>query len=260
MHTLPEDMRFSGQDLTEDAFLGGKVSLAQPKLGYRAGVDPVFLAASVPAKPGQTVLELGCGAAPALCCLGARVGDLILTGVEIQPRYAQLGQCNLDRNGLTGKVFCADLTQLPAAVKAQRFDHVIANPPYFDRAHGRPALDVGRETALGEATPLQDWVAAAARRLKPGGYASFIQRMERLPDMLPGFASLLGSVEVLPLAPRIGRAPRLVLIRGRKEGRGLFKMHAPVILHQGAQHGDDCDSYNADIRAVLRDGAALEYW
>lgn len=153
---------FSEEELTQDAFLGGKVSLLQPDTGYRAGVDPVFLAASVAAKSGQTVLELGCGAAPALCCLGARVAGLHLTGVEIQPRYAKLGQRNLDRNGLNGQVHCADLTRLPMEVKSERFDHVIANPPYFDRAHGLPAEDQGRETALGGDTPLKLWIQAAA--------------------------------------------------------------------------------------------------
>ena len=39
--------------LSQDDFLGGKLSLMQPETGYRAGADPVFLAASVPAKSGD---------------------------------------------------------------------------------------------------------------------------------------------------------------------------------------------------------------
>ncbi|MEM9031062.1 MAG: methyltransferase, partial [Pseudomonadota bacterium] len=39
------------QTLTRDGFLGGRLHIAQPKSGYRAGVDPVFLAAATPAEP-----------------------------------------------------------------------------------------------------------------------------------------------------------------------------------------------------------------
>jgi hypothetical protein len=35
--------------LSDDAFLGGKLQLLQPEKGYRAGIDAVLLAASVPA-------------------------------------------------------------------------------------------------------------------------------------------------------------------------------------------------------------------
>ena len=251
--------RFSDSDVTLDAFLGGKIVIAQPKDGYRAGVDPVFLAAAVAARPGQSVLELGCGAAPALCCLGARVDGLSLTGIEIQDAYADLGQRNLDQNELGGRVYNADLTALPENVKACRFDHVIANPPYFDRAHGHKAADTGRETALGGETPLLRWVEVAARRLKPGGYATFIQRVERLPEMLAGFSQHLGSLELLPLSPRVAQPPRLVILRGRKEGKTPFKLHVPVILHDGERHEKDTDCYTAQIRAILREGASLSF-
>ena len=85
---------------TEDGFLGGQLRLMQPAAGYRAGVDPVFLAASIPAKPGQRVLELGCGVGTALLCLGHRVKGLALTGVELQPLYANCARRNAANNNI----------------------------------------------------------------------------------------------------------------------------------------------------------------
>ena len=41
-------------DVTEDAFLGGRVTVRQPKSGYRAGLDAVFLAASLRFDTAQT--------------------------------------------------------------------------------------------------------------------------------------------------------------------------------------------------------------
>jgi tRNA1Val (adenine37-N6)-methyltransferase len=77
------------EDLTHDAFLCGKLHLWQPRRGYRAATDPVLLAAACPAQPGQSVLDMGCGVGAAALCLGARVPDLRLYGLELQSgRYA----------------------------------------------------------------------------------------------------------------------------------------------------------------------------
>lgn len=239
--------------LTHDAFLGGKLHLWQPERGYRAGVDPVFLAASVNAQAGQSVLDLGCGVGAAALCLGARVAGLTLQGVERQPLYADLAR----RNGLD--TACSDLTEMPLDLRQQQFDHVIANPPYYDRAASVSATDEGREEAMGQDTPLRDWVRIAAKRLKPKGYAHFIHRAERLPDLLAAANEVMGSVQILPLVPRTGRSAELVILRARKEGRAAFNLFSPLVLHSGEHHTSDRESYNADIKAVLRDGAGLKF-
>jgi tRNA1(Val) A37 N6-methylase TrmN6 len=250
---------FLPEDLTHDAFLGGRLSLWQPRAGYRAGVDPVLLAASVPAHAGQSVLELGCGAGAAVLCLGTRVSGLALTGVELQPEYAGLARRNAAECGLGLGVICANLNALPDAVRQIGFDHVIANPPYYrDGAHS-PAQDAGRQVALGGDTRLADWVAVAARRLRPKGYLHLIQRTDRLPELLAACTGRLGSVEVLPLAARTGRQPDLILLRARKGGRAGFILHAPVILHDGVAHTRDGESYSAEITDVLRGGGALNW-
>ncbi|WP_147109146.1 tRNA1(Val) (adenine(37)-N6)-methyltransferase [Tateyamaria sp. syn59] len=238
-------------DLTHDAFLGGRLHLWQPRLGYRAGVDPVLLAASVPAKPGQSVLDLGCGVGTAALCLGARVEGLDLWGVERQADYAALAQ----RNGLD--TFAADLTDLPEALKARSFDHVLANPPFFDREAGHVASDLGREAGRGVETPVAAWIDAAARRLRHKGYLHMIHRAERVPDLLAGALGRLGSPEIWPLCPRIGKPAELAIFRARKNGRADFRLHFPIILHKGERHEQDAESYTPEIQAVLRAGAAL---
>ncbi len=61
-------MGFEPEELSSDQFLGGALEILQPKAGYRAGVDPVLLAASVPAVAAVSILELGCGAGVASVC------------------------------------------------------------------------------------------------------------------------------------------------------------------------------------------------
>jgi tRNA1(Val) A37 N6-methylase TrmN6 len=245
-------------DLTRDAFLGGRVHLLQPRTGYRAGVDPVLLAAAVEARSGQSCLDLGCGVGAASLCLHARVPGLDLWGVELQPAYAALARRNAAEAGAAMEVVEADIADLPPAVRARQFDHVIANPPYFRTAARNASPDDGREAARAGAA-MADWVEAAARRARPGGRVVMIQRIERLPELLAGFAGRLGSVEALPVASRAGRAPGLVLLRARKGGRADFVLHAPLVMHAGAAHAADGDDYLPEISAILRDGAALDW-
>ncbi len=253
----PEGTQDAG--VTCDAFLGGQLQIWQPDGGYRAGIDPVLLAASVPARQGDAVLELGCGAGVASLCLARRIGGLNLTGLELQPDYAELARRNAQDNAIALDVLTGDLAQMPDALRQRQFDHVIANPPYFDRTASTVAQDAGREAALGEGTPLSEWVKAAAKRTAPKGYVTFIQRADRLPDLLGYAARYLGSLEVMPLITRRGRAARLVLMRGRKNGRAAFRMHDGWVLHDGAAHMADGEDYNAATRAILRLGAALPF-
>lgn len=246
-------------DTSENAYLGGAVTVRQPVTGYRAGVDPVILAACIPALSGQTVLELGCGVGTASLCLGYRVSGLKLSGIEIQSDYAELARQNARLNEAHLEVHCGDLSNMPPELRQQSFDHVIANPPYFDRAASTAAKDAGREIAMGEATPLTVWVNTAARRLKPKGFATFIHRAERLADLLSAMRGQLGSIQVLPLQARVGRDAGLVVVRARKGGRAAFRLHAPLIMHEGDRHEEDGESYTERFRQALRHGAALGF-
>ncbi|MBC7131489.1 MAG: methyltransferase [Roseovarius sp.] len=250
---------FAPGELSLDAFLGGRLIIAQPRSGYRAGVDPVLLAASVPARAGETLLDLGCGAGVAALCVAARVPGLRPVGLEMQPAYAALARANAARNGIEMEVLTGDLAAMPQALRARQFDHVILNPPFFDRTASTPARDAGREGAMGEGVPFAAWIAAAARRTASRGHVCVIHRAERLADLLPAMAARLGSLEVLPLIPRRGRPARLVLIRGRKGGRAALRLCDGWLLHAGARHEGDGENYTAATASVLRDAAPLGF-
>lgn len=251
---MTED-RFAPQDQSQDLFLGGRLRLSQPKYGYRAAADPVLLAAACPAKAGQSVLELGCGVGVASLCLASRVAGVKLSGLELQPAYAELARMNAQATGLPFEVHEGDLTFMPLALRGS-FDHVIANPPYFTAQGGTAARDMGRETAQREDTPLADWVLAARKRLHPGGYLTMINSADRLADILAACEGF-GAIAVLPIASREGRAANRVIVQARKSAKGAFRLLAPLIMHDGAQHNGDRESYTPEVKAILRDGAAL---
>jgi tRNA1(Val) A37 N6-methylase TrmN6 len=68
-----------------------------------------------------------------------------------------------------------------------------------------------------------------------------------------------GSVEVLPLIPRRGRAARLVLVRARKGGRAALRLCDGWLLHEGAQHEGDQENHTISTASVLRDAAPLAF-
>jgi tRNA1(Val) A37 N6-methylase TrmN6 len=247
---------FVPEDLTNDAFLGGKLRLYQPRHGYRAGIDAVLLSASIQAKKGASILELGCGVGTAILCLGARIPGLHLTGIEREEPFADLARRN---GGAALEVMTADISALPLTLRQRQFDHVLANPPYYDRAASIASHDLAREAAHGAETPLATWVKTAAKRLAPKGQAHFIHRIAALPELLRALPHDLGSVEVLPLAARSGRAPDRFILRARKNGRADFCLHPALILHEGDSHENGGNAYVAQVRAVLRDGAALKF-
>ena len=247
-------------DLTHDAFLGGRLHIWQPRSGYRAGVDPVLLAAATPAQVGDTVLELGCGVGTASLCLAARVPGLGITGVELQADYAALAQRNAQEAGADFVVVMADLSALPSDLRQQQFSFVIMNPPYFDRTSGTPSDDAGRDIALGGSTPLRVWLDVGIKRIAAKGHLVLIQRIERLPEVLDAISGRLGSIIICPIAGRAGKSPELFLLRARQDGRAPFRMAPTIIMHEGAAHDGDRESYAPIIREVLRNGAELPAW
>ena len=246
-------------DITQDGFLGGRLQLYQPKKGYRAGIDPVLLAAACPAKSGEHVLELGCGVGVASLCLMARVPEVRLHGIEILPEYAQLARDNAAQNNFEFEVQVADVSARPTPFNGREFHQIIMNPPYFEAQTSSISPDAGRASGRAELVALSLWVQTAAKRLRPKGYLTLIQRVERLPDILASLTMRLGSISVQPLAPRAGRAPHLVIVRARKAGRAAFQLLPTRNLHSGMVHVQDQPDYAPEISAVLRNGAEFPW-
>jgi tRNA1(Val) A37 N6-methylase TrmN6 len=245
-------------ETTLDGFLGHRLRLRQPLRGFRSGTDALLLAAAVPARPGDSALELGCGAGAAILCLGARVPGLALAGLELQPAYAALARDNAARNALPLEVFEGDVERPPPALRARAFDHVLLNPPFFDRAATTRARDPGRDLAHGGPAPLSAWLGLAARRLRPGGALTAIHRAAGLPALLAALPPTLGSVQVLPLEPRPGESPATLLLRARKGGRAPFRLLAPLALHDGAP-GPDGKDFSPWARDALERAAPIPW-
>lgn len=235
---------------TDGTLLGGRVRYRQPKAGFRSGIEPILLAASVPARPGDAVLEAGTGAGAALLCLSARVPGCRVTGVEIDTETAAVAAANVKENGF-GEAEIVN-TDIVAAGFTNRFHHAMANPPYHP--DDAPASD-DRTRALakrGSAALMMDWIGSMAAALRHRGTLTLIVSAPMTTACMTALATAgCPCAALFPLWPRAGVAAKLVVLRGIKGGRTPFSVRPGLVLH--ATDG----SYTDAASAILRQGAPL---
>jgi tRNA1(Val) A37 N6-methylase TrmN6 len=233
--------------MSDERFLGGRVIVRQSATGFRAGLDAVMLAAAVPGE-GE-VLELGAGVGTASLCLAARIPDVVVMGLEIDPALVDLANANAGVNGMAGRVqfAAADVFDLPEAYRRQ-FNHVLTNPP-FHGEDGQAAPDPAKARALQDGGRLGDWLMAGMKRTASGGTFTAILRADRLAEALAALPER--GVTVFPLWPKAGVEAKRVILQVWAGSRAPARLLAGMVLHQGD------GTWTPEADAVLRGGASL---
>jgi tRNA1(Val) A37 N6-methylase TrmN6 len=224
-------------EVTEDAFLGGRLRLRQLKSGHRAGHDAMLLAAATAVTPGNRVVDLGAGVGAAGLAVARRVGAINLVLVEIDATLAALARANAAANAIA-----ADVVVLNIEASAESFaaagltpdsaEIVLMNPPFNDSARHRASPDRARETAhIATATTLESWVHAARRILKPKGVLTLIWRADGLAEVLSALERGFGSLQILPVHANLTAPAIRILVRAVKGGRAPMQIHASLLLN-----------------------------
>lgn len=238
--------------MSEDRFLDGRIRVTQPDDGFRAGIDAVLLAASLNAKPGEALVELGCGAGTASLCAASRLTECRFAGYDIDPDMVLLAHGNADANELANRVrFAQGDVADPSGWETA--DQVFFNPPFFDDPNAMRAPKAGKTRAYmtGE-TRLADWVAAARKTLKPRGRLTVIHRADRLGDLLFLLNARWGDVKVKPVHPRADAPAKRVIVAATRDAKGPLSLLPPLVLHDG-----EGGQYSAEADAILRGRAGL---
>jgi tRNA1(Val) A37 N6-methylase TrmN6 len=236
---------------TEDAFLGGRLRLRQPKSGHRAGHDAMLLAAATPARSGDRVVDLGAGIGAAGLALARRVAGLELVLVEIDSALADLARGNAAANAICADVIVLDVTSeagtfAAAGLAPDSVDVVLMNPPFNDSARHRASPDKARVSAhVATAATLESWVHASRRILKSGGVLSLIWRAEGLAEVLAALDRGFGSLKILPVHGEITTPAIRVLINATKGGKAPLQIHAALVLN------DESALPNKQVQEIL---------
>jgi tRNA1(Val) A37 N6-methylase TrmN6 len=236
---------------TDDAVLGGRLKLLQPREGHRAGHDAILLAAAAP--KANMALDLGAGVGTAGLALLARGIVSQVTLVEIDPQLSELSSQNAARNGFGDavRILRGDITEdLPLQTDA--YDLVMMNPPFNDDAALQASPDASRARAhVADETAIERWIARASRHCKTNGCLTIVHRPEATLPILKSLDGRFGAIEFLPIFPKPESAAiRLIVraIKGRK---------TPTQMLPGITLNDSNGRPSAAAERILRDGASI---
>jgi tRNA1(Val) A37 N6-methylase TrmN6 len=221
-------------EITEDRLLGGRLVLRQPRRGHRAGSDAILLAASVAAKAGERVIDLGAGVGTAGLALARRTGAHVLL-VEIDAALAGLAVDNVGLNDLRASALvlvddAATLRRGDVGAYAPA-DHVLANPPFNPPGGHRPPDPRTARARIGDAGLFAAWARSAARLLRPGGTFTMICRPDGLPAAVSAFEGRFGGIGLRFVHPAEGEAAVRLLIGGVRGSRAPLTVMPPLVLN-----------------------------
>ncbi len=242
------------QDTIRAGFLGGRLTLAQPRRGYRAGMDAALLAAACDSGPRQRVIEAGCGAGSALLSAAVRRAESLFTGIERDPQALALCQENIASNGLGERVQAlgGEVGMKLAALGLEPFDAALANPPFFDDPNAIRGPAPEREGAWIADGGLETWTRFLLKAVREGGTITLIHRADRLADILALLGKGAGSFRIRPVQPFADEPAKRVLVRAVKTGKAPLALLPPLVLHDRAG-----GKHTAEADAILRGEAAL---
>lgn len=239
----------TSEDFTRDTIYHGRLTVVQPRSGYRFALDALLLADFARVRSGQRVVELGAGVGIVALALARRMEQGCVLAVEIQPRLAACARENVRVNRLDSVVEVWEMDWLdldPARIGGQ-VQHVIANPPYRRVGTGRMSPDPEEAVARHELKgSLASAAKTAVRLLEAGGLFTVIFPATRL-------VSLLAVLEATGLAPkrlrlvhsRPNERARLALVEARSGGGEELEILPPLWVYQ------EENRYSDEVEALL---------
>lgn len=235
-------------EYTIDRFHAGRLQVLQPRTGYRAAIDPVFLAAALDVpRQGQRLLDVGCGAGVAGLCAYSLIQaqpehsrpPVCFKGIDIDQSMLDLASESVRRN--TAGIECGTFELEKVDIADDRtwpdrgnWDQVFSNPPYLEETSAQGIARPGAEMANMETNvSLAAWLTFMTRMLKNKGRLVLVHRADRLTEIVSVLRQQqVGSIEMFPLWPKEGRAAKRVIIRGRKGGKAPDRMMSGMVLHR----------------------------
>lgn len=97
---------------------------AEPHKSGRIEAEPENVTKSL------SVLDIGTGSGCIAICMAARLGQSVVTAIDISSRALAVARANAKLNGVDVNFYCADILNDTQSIPNKPFDIVVSNPPY----------------------------------------------------------------------------------------------------------------------------------
>ena len=221
------DIELKNNERIDDLEFNG-YKIIQNSEGFCFGIDSVLLsdfAKSI--RNNSKVLDLGTGTGILCILLAGKTKLKEIYGIEIQQEVANMAKRSVELNSLQDKVniLNENILNLEYHFENGSFDAIVTNPPYKKLNTGLQNENEKKVISRHEITAnLEDFIKVSRNMLKDKGEFYMVHRPERLVDIV----YLMRKHKIEPkqirfVAPKIGKEPNLVLIKGVKNAKEFLK-------------------------------------
>lgn len=231
--------------MTRSGFQFKQFQIYHDRCAMKVGTDGVLLGAWADITGANHILDLGCGTGLIALMLAQRTAEsCAIVGVEIEENAYQQALENVALSAWQSRIsiFHQDVMNFCQQTQ-QKFDLIVANPPYF--ATASKCRDSHRETAryLGDVSHL-DWLIAAANCLAEQGKIQFVLPLSAGMQLLQQLTLLnngLTCVEICEVITKQNKAPQRILLSFMRHADHLTVKRSQLTIYT-EQH-----QYHADV-------------
>lgn len=226
------DIMLKDNEKLEDLQYNG-LQIIQSGQEYRFTTDAVLLANFASDMKGKLCVEFCAGSGVISILVAAKKHPAKVIAIELQSQLADMAKRSVEYNNLQGiiDVVCDNVLNAPNLIPKPA-DVVICNPPYRKLGSGETQTAINLALCRHEiAITLQQVIATASQTLNNRGTFYLVHQAERLAEIVSTCSNCqLAVKEIVPVCPREGKEPNLVLIRAVKCGGADCKLRLPVYV------------------------------